>query len=422
MSVAMSWPTRSARGAVQASAGPHGSPATDQAQPSALNAAAFALFCLFVFAIPWENALVLAGVGTIGRLLGLVAFPAGVLAVFASGRVRGFSTPMVLMVLFVAWGCLSYLWTADAEVTSTLVFSWAQNLGMVWLIWELAPSRERQLWLMRAYVLGTLVSAGDTVIRYLGGQEVYYQRYAGSGFDPNDLGVLLALSLPMSFYLASTEKRVVVAWIYRVQQVAAVVAVGLTSSRAALIAMIAALTYVPLAALKLSWREKCALLLLIFVAGGCLLAFLPESSWERWAGLGTELQQGNWGARTLIWSVGLEIFEANPLIGVGAGTFPIVAQQLAPPIGAHNTFLSILVENGLVGFGLFTMLLLSLAVPALRLPTLQRNLWLIVLAVWAAGAFTLTWENRKPTWFLLGLLTAWLAAQTKVAPAHGWKR
>jgi O-antigen ligase len=90
---------------------------------------------------------------------------------------------------------------------------------------------------------------------------------------------------------------------------------------------------------------------------------------------------------------------------------------------AHNTFLSILAEEGLVGFGLFLLLWLGLVLPVLRLPNLVRNLWLVTLATWATGVFTLTWEDRKPTWFLFGLLAAWSATrifpQKKDGFAHG---
>lgn len=397
-----------------------GAPLLVETNRSTLNRVAFGLCCLLVFAIPWENAFVLPGVGTISRLLGLVTLPVGVLAILGSGRLRRPTTSLVLMGLFVAWGCLSYLWTADTETTTILTISWVQNLGMIWLMWELADHREKQLMLMRAYVFGTLISAGDTVWSYWRGKEVHYQRYAGSGLDPNDLGLLLALSLPISFYLTTVQRHKRVVWVYRLQQAVAILAIGLTSSRAGLIATAVALVYLVLASVRMGFREKCAFLLLAVIASTGMLTFLPESSWKRWGGIGTELQQGNWGARKLIWSVGLEVFQEHPIRGVGAGSFPAATQRvLATPEVAHNTFLSILVEGGLVGFGLFLLLLLSLIMPVLRLPVLERDLWVVTLATWATGALTLTWENKKPTWFLLGLVAAWIAARRAVPKEHG---
>ena len=372
---------------------------------------AFFLLWIFVFAIPWENALVIPGFGTISRLIGLLAFPMGVLAILDSGRLRPVSLPLILMGLFVAWGGLSYWWTVDPESTSTSVISWIQNLAMIWLIWELASRRERQLGLMQAYVLGTFVSAGDTVYSYLRGHTASWERYSGAGLDPNELGLLLALSLPLSFYLSLNEKHSRMVWIYRLQQVMALLAIGLTSSRGALVATVVAFVYLALAFWKLTLQAKSAFLLLVPVGGICALAFLPETTWKRWGGLGSELQQGSWGSRKPIWSAGWEMFRENPVGGVGAGGFGTVAGRvLGQEVVAHNTFLSILAEEGIVGFGLFLLFFLSLLLPVMRLRHLERDLWLVVLATWATGVFTLTWETRKPTWFLFGLLAAWSAA------------
>ncbi len=387
-----------------------------------LNSVAFGLFSLFVFAIPWENALLLPGVGTVSRLLGLVALPVAILAILDRSRLRSPSLPLVLMGLFVMWGSLTYLWTANVEATSIRIISWLQNLGMVWLIWEFADSRARQLMLMRSYVLGTLVSAVDTLSSYLRGQEAYYQRYAGSGFDPNDLGLILALSLPMSFYLATIQRNQWMVWVYRLQQILAILAIGLTSSRAALVAAVVALLYVPMVLLwAKTFREKCLFFVLIAAVSSCMVSFLPENSWKRWAGIGTELQQGTWGKRTVIWSAGFDLFREHPSIGVGAGSFGTATHHALPASiakenpflpAAHNTFLSILAEEGLLGFTLLLLLLSSLVLPVLRLPAIERSLWLVVLATWATGVFTLTWEDRKPTWFLFGMIASWTALRS----------
>jgi hypothetical protein len=60
---------------------------------------------------------------------------------------------------------------------------------------------------------------------------------------------------------------------------------------------------------------------------------------------------------------------------------------------------------------LFGLLLVTVALFAWMLGPSERALWFTVLAVWVAGVSTLTWEQRKPTWLIFGLIsTAWATA------------
>src|ERR1700742_1286438 len=76
------------------------------------------LLALFVFSVPLENSIVIPGIGTIGRIIGAVAFVAGIVAVVESGRFRTPIVPHLMMVLFVVWVCLSYFWTIGSEETT----------------------------------------------------------------------------------------------------------------------------------------------------------------------------------------------------------------------------------------------------------------------------------------------------------------
>jgi O-antigen ligase len=105
------------------------------------------------------------------------------------------------------------------------------------------------------------------------------------------------------------------------------------------------------------------------------------------------------------------VFREHPLIGVGAGAFGAsVYNKLDVPYVAHNSYLSVLVEMGVIGELLFIALLGALVHAAIRLPKLESRAWTLLLLTWAIAVLSVTWEHRKPTWFLFGMLMAQAAA------------
>ena len=96
-------------------------------------------------------------------------------------------------------------------------------------------------------------------------------------------------------------------------------------------------------------------------------------------------------------------FSEHPFFGVGTDQYRSV--NTLDKV-AHNTYLSVLVEEGLVGFVLFAAILWIVFRTAWRQPKWERRFWLTVLTVWAIGASTLTWEHRKTTWLFMTLIIA----------------
>jgi O-antigen ligase len=382
---------------------------------STLGKIAFCSLWLLVFAMPWEDAITIPGFGTSVRLIGMVTLGLGALAIVERGKVRKPAIGHIVMALFVVLAVLSFLWSLYPEGTLIEAFSYVQLFTMVWLIWELAPGVREQMHLMRAYVLGTFVSGIDTIYLFLSHQESVYQRYAGAKLDANDLGLIMALSIPMSYYLL-IQNRDRMVWVYRVHLILAGTTILLTASRGATLATVVALTIVPLTQARLGGRQRVALLLTVILLIGGILFFVPETSWDRLATLPTEFEQGTFTGRTIIWKAGWEIFRAHPFVGIGANAFRvIVSRELAEPIRmgeadpappAHNTFLSVLVEQGVLGFVVFCGMLGALAVSLRGMPPFPQRLWIVSLAVWVVGVSSLTWEMRKPTWFFFGLLMA----------------
>ena len=281
--------------------------------------------------------------------------------------------------------------------------------------------RQRQL--MQAYVWGAVAASASAFVRYARGTQTYYRRYAAPGFDPNDFGLILALSIPLALYLA-LRARGRMRWLYYAAVLVAISAIFLTASRTALIATFVAFTFV-----LWTWREAdrpqkaASALLLILLAAG-LFQGTPAASRERLATIANELTRGTLHNRTTIWKAGLKVLKQHPVIGIGSGAYP---EAVRPWLGtpdvpghyyvAHNTFLSVLVESGLIGFGLYALALGTLLLFVWTMPATERALWWVVLAAWAVGVSTLTWEHYKPSWLIMALImTHWANAYEDKRP------
>lgn len=383
---------------------------------SGLGKLAFASLWLLAFAIPWEDAITIPGFGTSARLIGVITVVLGLIAIVEKGTLRRPAPGHFLLALFVMSAAASYLWSLYPEGTLTQTITYIQLLTLVWLIWELCPGTKEQQAIMKAYVLGTFVSGIDTICKFFSHQQTAYQRYAGSGLDANDLGLMMALSIPVSYCLLLQEKGPM-AWVYRLQLALAGITIMLTASRGATLACLVALVIVPLTHARMTVRMKVAMLvtLSLLVAGAVFL--VPASSWKRLSTVPNEFEHGTFTGRTIIWKAGWQIFGEHPYLGIGANAFRVIVSRVlrepirlddpdspAPP--AHNTFLSVLVEQGVFGFAVFCTLLAVLALSLRAMPPLPQRMWMVVLAVWGLGVLSLTWEMRKPTWFFFGLLIA----------------
>jgi O-antigen ligase len=116
--------------------------------------------------------------------------------------------------------------------------------------------------------------------------------------------------------------------------------------------------------------------------------------------------------RTTYWRLAFNTFSQHPLLGVGANAFRDQAVLITGISRvAHNSFLGVLADMGIVGLALFMLALASAWVQLPQvLPRRLRQTWLAIGVAWLLGANTLTWEHLKVTWFLAFLLVAEVAA------------
>lgn len=372
-----------------------------------MNRAAFALLWVFTLIIPFEAVFRLPGFGSIGRVAGLATFAAALLHVLVSRRIRPLSSFHVLAILFVLWAALSALWTVDLDATLVRVLTYAQLAVLGWVIWELAPSQARLLTLLQAYVLGAYVLVISTLTNFFAGISFARSavRFAGLGYNPNELGFTVVLGLPIAWYLALSQPRAPLAWPNRLFVPLGMTTILLTASRGAFIPALAALLLIPwtLTRLRVGGRVTACVLGL----GTLLLAqrLVPEGSRQRLATTSAEIETGTFGKRLEIWRSGLEVFRQHPLLGVGAGGFgAAVEPMLGYPHAPHQTVLSVLVGQGVVGLLLFTGMFVSAAASLRRMALLERKFWLVMLLTLGIGLMVRTWDYQKPVWLVLSVL------------------
>lgn len=386
---------------------------------------AYLALWLFVFSLPSEGAVVIPEFGVVPKLLGMIAAGLAVIAVVVHGRVRRLQGFHIAALLFVVIAGL-HLWIFfPGEKLPAKFWTYAQLLLVVWMIWELARTPRQQIGLLTAYVLGAHISAIRTIMLYVQDSGALF-RFAAGGVDPNDLAMTLVLAVPMAWYLGLIYRRPALRWICRAYLPIGLVALGLTGSRGGMIATIAALTIVPFTLSKLSPAKLFAGILLLIVSGWLVVQFTPDTLVERLATTQSEVQDGSFGGRFKLWRAGLQVFITRPFLGWGTASFmPAIATLLGVRAQvAHNSFISVLVEQGMIGLLLYLTMFITVFRSILTLRVLEKRFALVLFGTLIVAMLPLTWEDRKSVWvvlaILLGLSKAGIGAGIAPAMTGRW--
>ena len=260
-----------------------------------------------------------------------------------------------------------------------------------------------------------LVGIGASAL-YAAGIDVglsYFWRASGTFEDPNAFSVYLLLSL--GIVIAAHRLRNGRPWSWQV--VVIVVAVLLSGSRAALAAM--AMAAVVTILLTLGTRAGVAfrrLTAVTAILGVVAVLVLPD----QWVGdvlaRATSVFAPDDGAapdaRYELWSVALQQWGSSPVLGVGAGQYIPVAQQMYGPqmtTVPHSTYLGFLAQTGTVGLAVFLLVPVLVVVRTLRAahagdPGAPYLLFSVLCLL--VQAATLSLENARPMWAVFGLVLA----------------
>lgn len=162
-------------------------------------------------------------------------------------------------------------------------------------------------------------------------------QYVGIFSDPNDLGMLFVICVPMALYLSSRGGLLGLRRLFWLGLAGLLLyGIYLTNSRGAMLALVA------MAGAYL-WLRR-GPLTATMLAGGCLLVMRLVPSRLDQLDVGEQSASG----RVDAWYEGMQMFIANPVYGVGTGRFTEYHH-----LTAHNSLILVLAENGFIGFVLW---------------------------------------------------------------------
>ena len=237
-----------------------------------------------------------------------------------------------------------------------------------------------------AFATGSLGPGGSSI------------RVFGTFGQPNPYGGYLNFALPLALALALFGRDARERWVAAAASVILLLAQGLANSRGALIGLAAAVVVIAV----LGWRrERLAIVAVVFGVPLAIIAWIGQLVPNRIAnavlnqvrvnGLtlscapNSGVNDANFSTveRLAHWVAGLRMFQAHPLLGVGAGNYNNAYPQYAiacwpEPLGhAHNYYINVAAETGILGLLTF----LALVAAALYLgwrathPATNSRLW-----------------------------------------------
>ncbi len=286
--------------------------------------------------------------------------------------VRRHTRILTLVALMLVWLTLSYLWAEEAGLVWDLLWQWLLA-GLVFLVLTTALRTERDIQMVViAFVVGTTLSvlvgliANNFSSAETAAQAAFDQgtRVQGGNGDPNFLGAGIVAALALLSGLVTTRRGPFATLGLLVATFILAIGFAAAESRGALVAAVLAVV----AALFVYTGRRG------WVVAFVGMAIAAMASWfmiypDAWARISKFNNEGN--GREEFWRIAWQIGGDNPVAGVGLNNYLAVSPDYVrrpgslefveviadQPHVAHNTYLQLFAETGVVGLALFIFIL-----------------------------------------------------------------
>jgi O-antigen ligase len=338
---------------------------------------------------------------------------------------HGLQPQLLLAGLFLVWQFICYPRASFFDDERNWMFTFFQLLILLWLASELLTP-ERQHFTMRVFIAASVASA---LYAYSEAHLVEEFSYAyglnrGVGFadDQNSLALYLSTAFVFAVYL---HRRSTSRWsnlIYPPVYVALIMGVVGTVSRAGFLTLV--LTLLLLAVFWMSngrIKDRRRIIIPVLTLAFAAVYLVPGIYWTIMENtiFSPEMKnEGNFGNRSALIEAGAEVWKDYPIQGVGIGRFREVSRFYLSSENyrvfrsvAHNLYITLLAETGLVGFLLF-MGWIAASMIQLYLTMVRRDpvysplatMWMIVFIIFLFKGYTAsTMHYDKLLWMMGGI-------------------
>ena len=359
-------------------------------------------------------------------LLGAVTFAAFFLTNLKRKASQKTSIKLLSALMF---GFLFLLWlltNSTAAVTPApdgrvWIFTFLQLWALSWLTFMLIETPDQVQVLMWGFFLAGLVSAiyasGEGII---GVTVKTSTRATGLAEGANSAARYFLIALMFAYVLLTQQKKRIIQLFLLVGMAVVLYGVVVTVSRTGLLLLIAGISLLLLQ--NIGTRNRVYAFILAFSALGIVWVFADNITFILQSISGSVLAGTDTvGIRYRLWLAGLRMWIDNPIFGVGVGQFnaqlSFYAWDLLQPrylaLGAHNMYIAVLSETGLIGLVFFLAMFVTSfrylfiasrsSVPQVK--ELALN-WTVILILILIAGITKHDQYDKLVWMFVGISAA----------------
>lgn len=310
-----------------------------------------------------------------------------------------------VLLIFCVWMVATFVWSKNPDASMKLALSYFMAFVFYVIVFDLTVERNDVLILITSYVSGVAVLSA-TAVYNIASSSTYsglYNRYSAVGTDPNNFGMMLALTIPLLYVMWRSYDGKVKWLIIGALMIFSLLIVS-TASRAAnisLFAMIAVFLFRN-ESIKSILGSFLVFFALLFTFYLLLFTYIPAESYER---LIDSLAVVGSDGRFDIWADALNARNIS-LFGAGSGS-----SIYHFGVQTHNTFISVLFEGGIFGLLIWLLFWATHGIYLIGALQTDRSLdsWFFMVSyfVLLIASSTLNWEFRKPLYFFMAIYAAW---------------